>query len=161
MTAVTLSPRRVCSATVPPQPRISSSGWAAMTSTVSDMVRTVPPDPASPCRLTQRASAEDAPVFGLDFEQRHRALTAGHQLAARFIGRADDGAQAGARLRDRQSVERRQRGAPNLPAPALEVPERAGVGPRQRAHEVVDAIAGAMPVDQAVGRTPPRQHRLA
>src|SRR5204863_8622521 len=144
-TAVPRSRRRVCSATVPPQPRISSSGWAAMTTTAS-LIRHRP-RPAAPRLFAQGPAPQHAAVLALDLENHDRALPAGHQLAAGVVFRADHGAEARARLGDGGVAQRRQRGLPHLQAAALETAEGAGVGAGERADEVVDARAGDAPIE--------------
>src|SRR5258707_8552491 len=117
MTAVTLSPRSVCSATVPPQPRISSSGWAAMTSTESVIDRL--PAFSLPVGCRQLTAFQHPAVLGFHFQQRNRTLPARDELAAGVVDRADDRSQTGARLSKRERPERRECGLPHDPALAL------------------------------------------
>src|SRR5260221_5421388 len=111
MTDVPWSPAFACSATVPPQPRSSSSGCAAITSTRLGMGEPL----ARPRLVAELAALEDGPVLGLHVEQDDRAATARDELPAGVGVRAHHRADhiAGVRARDRDGGGR-QGGVPDL-----------------------------------------------
>src|SRR5919197_5686424 len=97
----TASPARAWSATVPPHPNTSSSGWAAMTRTrLGERVCIdTGPGATGPQLVAQVPAPQDRPVLLLELEQHHHAfpaivlLAAGDHLAARLGYRADQRAQ--------------------------------------------------------------------
>src|ERR1043165_4704383 len=141
ITAVTSSPSRAWSAAVPPQPRSSSSGWAAITSTRL----AIGPPLSGPGLLGQGVTPEHGAVLPFELEQHDGALTARHQLAARFGHRAHHRTEDLARRAGGLGLGQERR-LPDPPAPPIEPAERAGVGTSQRADEVVDRLARLRPV---------------
>src|SRR5207248_9469279 len=85
MAVCTSSPARTCSATVPPHPRTSSSGWAAITRTRlgERVLIDVGPHPPGPQLVAQVAAPQDRASLLLQLEQHDHALPAVSLLAAR------------------------------------------------------------------------------
>src|SRR2546429_8620615 len=167
-------PARVCSATVPPHPNTSSSGWAAMPRTRlgERVLIDTGPHATGPQLVTQIPTPQDGAVFLLELEQHDHALAAlflvaaGDHLPACLRDGAYERTQHGPGLDGRRGAvaAQEQRGLPHGPAGPVEPAERPGVGPRERANEVVDLAAGAGPVDHPAGgaaargaRGPPRR----
>src|SRR2546426_5406231 len=156
MTAVTQSPARACSATVPPHPSSSSSGCAATT-----RIRLgISPDPSGPLPLGEVAPLEDLAVVGLELEQQHGPRATCHELPAGALHRADHRPEHLAGLPSGPPGVGKEGDLPDAPPPALEPTERTGVGLRQGAHEVVECFAAFRPIDLSVGRAAPWQDRL-
>src|ERR1700704_1071742 len=114
MTEVTSSPAFVWSATVPPQPRSSSSGWAAMT-----RIRRLGMDGdldaetlARPLLRAERLPPQRRPSLVRDFQEDHGARPACDHLTARRPQRTDDRSQHFTRLADGPGVGW-QRGFPD------------------------------------------------
>src|SRR5438105_11675743 len=159
MTEVTWSPAFACRATVPPQPRTSSSGCAAMTRTRLGMDGCFAfglETQASPELIAEGATTETIASGVFQLEQDHRARAARHELSTGGLHRADDRPEhfTGFRVGDRPAIGRQCR-VPNPPLSAVERAERAGVGARQRADEVVHGGGGTIPIDAAIGGAAP------
>src|SRR2546423_1123846 len=150
MAVCTSSPARACRARVPPHPSTSSSGWAAITRTrlTGRFIVAAPAFPR-PWLLAQRPAPQHGAIVCLELEQHDRALSTGHQLPAGGCERAHDGAEHRARrARVAGPIRARDPGrVPHGPAPPVEPAERAGVGARERAHEVVHGTARLAPID--------------
>src|SRR5689334_2937045 len=170
MAVWTSSPARTCSATVPPHPSTSSSGWAAITRTRlgERVLIDTGPQPAGPQLIAQVAAPQDRAVFLLELEQHDHALAAlflvaaGDHLPACLRDGTHERAQhrAGPDARGRAVAAQEERGLPHGPARSVEPAERPRVRPRERANEVVDLAARVGPVDQAVGGATARQLRV-
>src|SRR2546429_1458064 len=154
-------PARVCSASVPPHPNTSSSGWAAITRTRlgERVLIDTGPHATGPQLVTQIPTPQDGAVFLLELEQHDHALAAvfllaaGDHLPACLWDGAYERTQHGPGLDGSRGAvaAQEERGLPHGPASPVEPAERPGVGPRERANEVADLAAGAGPVDHAVG----------
>src|SRR5207237_7920699 len=154
-------PARACSATVPPHPNTSSSGWAAITRTrLGERVLIgTGPHPSGPQLIAQVPAPQDRAVFLLELEQHDHALAAVFLVAAGDHLPARLGHGAHQRTEHRPRIDRgggavtaeQQPALPNRPAGPVEPAERPGVRPRERANEVVDLAARAGPIDHAVG----------
>src|SRR5256886_2559593 len=169
MAVCTSSPARVCSATVPPHPNTSSSGWAAITRTRlgERVLIDTGPHATGPQLVTQIPTPQDGAICLLEPDQHDRALppvslpAAGDDLPACLRGGAYERTQHGPGLDGSRGAvaAQEERGLPHGPASPVEPAERPGVGPRERANEVVDLAARAGPVDHAVGGAAPRELR--
>src|SRR5256885_14042696 len=167
MAVYTSSPARVCSATVPPHPSTSSSGWAAITRTRlgERVLIDAGPYASGPQLVAQVPSPQRRAILLLELEQHDDAfaavflLAAGDHLPARLRDGAHERAEHRAGLDGSRGAvaAQEERGLPHRPARAVEPAERPRVGTRERANEVVDLAARARPVDQAVGGAAPRQ----
>src|SRR5437762_5578793 len=84
MAVCTSSPARTCSATVPPHPRTSSSGWAAITRTRlgERVLIDVGPHPPGPQLVAQVAAPQDRAILLLELEQHDHTFPAVFLLAA-------------------------------------------------------------------------------
>src|SRR2546429_4361987 len=170
MAVCTSSPARVCSATVPPHPNTSSSGWAAITRTRlgERVLIDTGPHATGPQLVTQIPTPQDGAIFLLELEQHDHALApvfllaAGDHLPACLRDGAYERTQHGPGLDGSRGAvaAQEERGLPHGPASPVEPAERPGVGPRERANEVVDLAARAGPVDHAVGGAAPRELRV-
>src|SRR5438270_11256830 len=166
MAVCTSSPARACSATVPPHPSTSSSGWAAITRTRlgERVLIDVGPDPPGPQLVAQVPAPQGRAVLLLELEQHADALAtvfllaAGDHLAARLRDGAHQRTEHGPGFDGSGGAvaAQQERGLPHGPARAVEPAECPRVGTCERANEVVDLAARARPVDQAVGGAPPR-----
>src|SRR5256885_16255757 len=91
MAVYTSSPARVCSATLPPHPNTSSSGWAAITRTRlgERVLIDTRPHATGPQLVTQIPTPQDGAVLLLELEPHHPAFAplfpfaAGDPLPAR------------------------------------------------------------------------------
>src|SRR5256885_9789144 len=161
MAVCTSSPARTCSATVPPHPSTSSSGWAAITRTRlgERVLIDVGPHPPGPQLVAQVAASQDRAVLLLELEQHDHAfpavflLAAGDHLPARLRDRTHERPQHGPGLDGSRGAvaAQEERGLPHGPAGPVEPAECSRVGPRERANEIVDLTARSGPVDHAVG----------
>src|SRR2546429_4715858 len=160
MAVCTSSPARTCSATVPPHPSTSSSGWAAITRTrLGERVLVdIGPHPPGPQLVAQGAAPQDGAVLLLELEQHDHAfpavflVAAGDHLPARLRDGTHEGTQHGPGLDGSRGAvaAQEERGLPHSPPGPVEPAERSRVGPGERANEVVDLAARAGAVDQAV-----------
>src|SRR5438105_5606465 len=168
--AYTSLPARACSATVPPHPNTSSSGWAAITRTrLGECVLIgIGPHPSGPQLIAQVPAPQDRAVFLRQLEQHDHALAAvfllaaGDHLPACLWDGAYERTQHGPGLDGRRGAvaAQEERGLPHGPAGPVEPAEGPGVGPRERANEVVYLAAGPGPVDHAVGGAAARELRV-
>src|SRR2546422_3731918 len=159
-TAVLTPKSRPKAATLSEARGVSGTAGAALLATSGSAIG--PPSPG-PWLLARAGSAEPLAVIRHDLEQRHGAVRARDDLAARIpegtLERPEHGAGGGAGRRS--AVARKQGRLPHDPAPAVEPAEGAGVRLGQGAHEVVDGGRVLIPYDQAVGRAAPRQDGAA
>src|SRR5207302_2496887 len=103
MAVCTSSPARTCSATVPPHPSTSSSGWAAITRTRlgERVLIDIGPHPPGPQLVAQGAAPQDGAVLLLELEQHDHAfppvflVAAGDHLPARLRDGTHSGTQHG------------------------------------------------------------------
>src|SRR5437762_10611594 len=118
---------------------------------------------AGPGLLAELAAAKDGAVVIFELQQHDGsrcAAPARDELAACRVDGTPHRAHALPRFRVRDGRDLRERGLPDTPPPPIEVTERPGVRPRQRADEIVDHPSRGAPVDLAVGGPAARQHRL-
>src|SRR5262249_11208189 len=142
---------------VPPHPSNSSSGCAAITSTRRSGIA---PHLARPGLFTQGAAMNDVAVVVLQLQRDDRPAATGNHLTARTRLRAIHRPNDLAREANRVVRVAGQRGAPpDRPALSVEPPKGTWVRPRQRANEIVDLVAVARPVDQAVLGSAPGEIR--
>src|SRR5437763_9169369 len=170
MAVCTSSPARTCSATVPPHPSTSSSGWAAITRTRlgERVLIDIGPHPPGPQLVAQGAAPQDGAVLLLELEQHDHAfpavflVAAGDHLPARLRDGTHERTQHGPGLDGSRGAvaAQEERALPHGPAGPVEPAERSRIGPGERANEVVDLAARAAPVDQAVGGAAARQLRV-
>src|SRR6266566_4669763 len=117
-----------------------------------------------PRLVTQIPTPQDGAVLLLELEQHDEALAALSFVAAGDHLPACLGHGTHERTEHRPGLDdssgavaaQEQRRLPHGPAGPVEPAERPGVGPRERADEVVDLAARAGPVDHAVGGAAPR-----
>src|SRR2546430_15769266 len=137
----TSSPARACSATVPPHPSTSSSGWAAITRTRlgERVLIDVGPAPPGPQLVAQVPAPQCRAVLLLELEQHDDALAALFLLAAgdHLPARLRDGAHqrtehgAGFDGSGGAVAAQQERGLPHGPARAVEPAERPRIGTRE------------------------------
>src|SRR5438552_3746400 len=157
MAVCTSSPARAWSATVPPHPNTSSSGWAAITRTRlgERVLIDTGPHATGPRLVTQIPTPQDGAVLLRELEQHDDALAAlsfvaaGDHLPACLGHGTHERTEHRPGLDDRSSAvaAQEQRRLPHGPAGPVEPAERPGVGPRERADEVVDLAARVAPAD--------------
>src|SRR5688572_1685447 len=122
MTEVTVSPRRVCRAIVPPHPSTSSSGCVPITRTRL----LIAPSLSGPIEVAQCAPPQHRAVLSLQLEQHDRALRARDELPTGLVHRAQHWSEDGTRWGVRPEL-RRPRGLPHPPARSLDRAEGAGI----------------------------------
>src|SRR5438132_9579425 len=162
MTMVTGSPARACRASVPPQPRTSSSGCAAIARTpLPRSTMLIVPDLSSPSLFTQFLPLETAAVFALDLQKSNQPAAAGHGLAAGRSNRAHHWTEHLPRPGSDRSLPGAKGRIPEPPARPVKPAEGAGVRARQGADEIVDRLVVLGPVNAPVLRAAPWGDGLA
>src|SRR5205823_11031028 len=161
MAVCTSSPARTCSATVPPHPSTSSSGWAAITRTRlgERVLIDIGPHPPGPQLVAQGAAPQDGAVLLLELEQHDHAfppvflVAAGDHLPARLRDGTHERPQHGPGLDGSRGAVAAQEecGLPHGPPGPVEPAERPRVGPGERANAVAALAPRPAPAAQAVG----------
>src|SRR6266446_1473012 len=159
MTDVTLSPACTWRATVPPQPRTSSSGWAAMTRT-RFLSSAILPAPSRPILVAELAARQHAPIVALQLQQCDGTLAAPHRLPAGFLNWAHDRPDDLSWWPINPAAFGRKGAGPDPPALSPQPAKGTGIGAGQCPYEVVDATTACRPIQPAVGRPASRQDGL-
>src|SRR5256885_14032005 len=112
-----------------------------------------------PGLLAQGSAAQPTSGLVFDFEDDHGPGATCNELSAGAIHGTHHGTEHLAGRAGATEIGW-QRGVPDPPLLAIERGEGAGVGTRQRAHEVVDHARGTVPADASVGGAPARANRV-